>query len=165
MQIQLPNDYVLKLAEPSDDVERIYKLLSMAVKRTEYKDLIKSKEQCLLAIQNYLNLPNSDHICLLLIDSKDNYVGILAASKQYISPFFNPIAAESVWWVDKSARKGTIPLRMLKAYEYWAKLIGCNKCCMGLIASAKDIDHDKLRKLYTKMGYSLSEETYVKELK
>ena len=69
------------------------------------------------------------------------------------------IACEMFWFVSKEHRgKG---LLLVNAFEEWAKQEGCKKVA---IAHLEDSMPDSLEKLYVRMGYTLSEKTYIKEV-
>lgn len=67
-------------------------------------------------------------------------------------------AKETVWYVDPEAR-GRAGLKMLDAYEDWAKSQGCVKVCM---ASLKTND---VSRIYQRKGYIPAETHHIKTLR
>ena len=69
------------------------------------------------------------------------------------------LATELAWFVSKDYRGKKGSILLLKSFENWAKTQGANYVVMG------DIDGiASLEKLYTRMGFSKSETTYMKEV-
>jgi GNAT superfamily N-acetyltransferase len=85
-------------------------------------------------------------------------VGLLAA--QIITPHFSNdrVAMEWLWYVEPEYR-GKDSIQLLKAYLYWAfDVMKCDHATMSTLDSALA---DKLHKLYTKIGFSKQENTYI----
>ena len=88
-------------------------------------------------------------------------VGVFGAMRTFITVSQEPTAVEVLWWVDKVARNTRLSLKLIKAYEYWANLIGVKRL---VIASMSNEHSGSVDRLYTKMGYRLAEKTYVKKV-
>ena len=68
-------------------------------------------------------------------------------------------ATELAWFVSKDYRGKPSSLKLIKAFEKWAKENGANQIGMG------DIDGiASLEKLYNRLGYKRAESVYLKEL-
>jgi GNAT superfamily N-acetyltransferase len=101
-------------------------------------------------------LASPDRLCLVLGD--DGLRGVLMASAQP-HPFADVrYASEVVWWIDPSAR-GPAAVRMLQAYEAWAKDQGCVFCGMAALASSP-----RAASLYQRLGYQPTETHFIKHL-
>lgn len=68
------------------------------------------------------------------------------------------LARETVWFIDPEYR-GTAAVRMLDAYERWAKSLGC--VFTGMAGMGAD---PKVAKLYLRRGYRVAETHYLKAL-
>jgi len=69
------------------------------------------------------------------------------------------IATETFWFTEESYKgKG---IYLLKEYEKWAKFNKCNRIAMCYLADSMP---DKVRNIYEKCGYKLSEVTYIKDI-
>lgn len=104
----------------------------------------------------------SDQRDFLVLVSTDNekVVGVLAAYA--FTPVFTDtrIACEVFWYLDPDYRKGPRGLDMMKAYEYWAKLVGCQVAQYGWLTSSPE----KMKVLYERTGAKLAEHVYYKDL-
>lgn len=104
------------------------------------------------------HVASQNHLALVL-GAPDRAVGVLMASAQPHP--FAPIlyATETVWWVDPEHRgKGVSD--MLKAYEAWARQLGCAFCNMVALEAAP-----RAGVIYRRQGYSPVETHYLKPLK
>jgi hypothetical protein len=103
-------------------------------------------------------LKKDEFVVLVLRDNADFAIGILAA--QIIVPHFSNdrVAMEWLWYVDPSYRSSK-SIQLLKAYLYWAfDVMKCDHATMSTLDSELA---DKLHKLYTKIGFSKQENTYI----
>jgi GNAT superfamily N-acetyltransferase len=83
--------------------------------------------------------------------------GVLMAVA-YEHPFgAGPIAKETVWFVTPEAR-GRGAIKMLDAYEAWAKSLGCLSVGMASLAT------NDVSKLYERRGYAAVETHFLKPL-
>lgn len=98
----------------------------------------------------------------IVILSHDNGepVGCLAAYS--FSPLFslNKIATECLWFLNENQRQTSRGLDMMKAYEYWAKLVGCTHVQYGLLNTSPA----RMSKLYDRTGAKMTEQIYTKRL-
>lgn len=69
------------------------------------------------------------------------------------------IGQETVWFVNKDYRKGTIGLKLIKAFEYECLERGANLIIMGLMGN---LNTDILDKYYKRHNYKLLEREYIK---
>jgi len=116
-------------------------------------DFDKVKSTLENAIEN-----KKEYLILVLRDDADFAVGVLGA--QIITPHFSNdrVAMEWLWFVQPEYR-GLCSIKLLKAYLYWAfDVMKCDHATMSTLDS--DLA-DKLHKLYTKIGFSKQENTYI----
>ena len=141
---------MLRLAT-KDDLELLVEMGRKFISSTGYAAYADETRMKELA-EDFLTADPSQKIVLLYEDK-----GMLGG---VVTPFLFgtvKIATEVVWWVDPDHRKSEIGMKLLEAFEFWAKKVGC-----GLI-SMVGLD-DNLDKFYVRNGYRLSERAYVKEL-
>jgi GNAT superfamily N-acetyltransferase len=69
------------------------------------------------------------------------------------------VAKESLWWIEPAHRGGTAAVRMLDAYETWARGQGC-----AFAGVAGMGDDPAVGKLYARRGYRGAEVHYLKGL-
>jgi GNAT superfamily N-acetyltransferase len=91
-------------------------------------------------------IADADKLCLVL--DRDGPAGVLAAHAY--AHLLAPVLAadELMWWVDPGHR-GLAAMRMLSAYEDWARSRGC-----ALIGIATPPSDDRAAALYRRRGYS-----------
>lgn len=68
-------------------------------------------------------------------------------------------ATELAWFVSKDYRGKPASLRLMKAFEKWAKESGANQVGMGDIEGISSLEN-----LYNRLGYERAETVYLKEL-
>lgn len=100
----------------------------------------------------------NQYVVLTLRDDIDFVVGVLAA--QIITPHFSNdrVAMEWLWYVDPAYRS-VKSIQLLKAYLYWA--FDVMKCDHATMSTLDGELSEKLHKLYTKIGFSKQENTYI----
>ena len=107
---------------------------------------------------NLLAAMNADNTEVFVLEKNGEIVGILVGLITEL--MFNNIvvASELAWYVDKDNR-GIGSIKLVKAYEKWAKDFGANRVTMTDLSQLKE-----LGVLYGRLGYELAETTYVKEI-
>ena len=96
----------------------------------------------------------------IFISEKDDEVTgaiVCMVTEMYMSN--TVIASEIAWFVSKDLRGSRSSIKLLKAFEDWGRSKGADYLGM---ADIEDISN--LRKLYNRLGYSVSETTYLKEV-
>jgi hypothetical protein len=68
------------------------------------------------------------------------------------------VASDLAWFVSKDSRGDSSSIRLLKAFEEWGRSRGADYLGMADIEGISN-----LSKLYSRMGYSIFETTYMKE--
>lgn len=134
--------------------EDINRMAMAFFKASPYKDLGIEEKKVNALIDSFLMSDKNDKIILLwLVDAQP--VGILAAMAE--QNLFNTqrFAGELIWWIDPPHRRSKAAEEMRKAFEYWAKLVGCQS------ASLVDL-MGNLKRYYTRKGYTAGETVYLK---
>lgn len=74
---------------------------------------------------------------------------------------FGPVrmAKESLWWIDPAHRGGTAAIRMLNAYEAWARDQKCTFVAMAEMGADTSV-----ATLYQRRGYKVAETHYLKAI-
>lgn len=96
--------------------------------------------------------------CCLVLDVDGAAQGILmaVAAEHPFGPIL--LARETVWFIDP-AHRGTAAVRMLDAYERWAKALQC--VFVGMAGMGADPD---VAKLYLRRGYRTAETHFLKAM-
>lgn len=112
-------------------------------------------------LENYSEALKASHFCLFLLESDDEeIVGMIVGGIS--EPLFSSdsVATELAWFVMEDYRDSIGAMKLLKEYEKWAVESGCTFITMVDIDTLESLDS-----LYTRKGYTLTEKTYVKEVK
>ena len=98
-----------------------------------------------------------------VIDVDGKAVGILAAIMT--SVWYSPstkVAQEMMWWVNEEYRGTIASIKLIKAYENWAREQGAQIIAMcDLVIEG----HEPVGTTLNKLGYEMSERTYIKGAK
>lgn len=140
----------MKIAE-MEDVDTILAMGKKFVEATGYKDFA-DEAYIKQLIEHYIQSSRDTNIIIL-----DDF-GFIAGS---VSVFpFGPgkIASETAWWIDPDSRGENRGIKLMQAFEYWAKNVAqCDYISMTSL--------DKnVEKIYKKNGYTLYERAYMKVL-
>lgn len=149
----------LKLAT-KDDLPRLHELFREFLQHSPYRtlkyDYDKVQTLFLETIDNreaFLYLVDVDELGLIQ--------GFLLASKIQTLFSIESIGTEIAWWIEPLSRNFKTAVKMLDAYEYWAKLVGCKFASLAHLANGKG---DTLTKWYNRRGYTLQESAFIKEM-
>lgn len=108
-------------------------------------------------ISEYLHLTADRIIILGILEGKSH--GLLVASIQPILFSSAKMATETLWWVDADHRRSGLGIQLIEAFEYWAyEVQKADFSQISLLGDTPELD-----KLYTRLGYTLSEKAYLKE--
>lgn len=112
-----------------------------------------------VAVTNWQKLIESDMGVVFGLKDGEDIIGMLGAMKIPDLHTGERLGIEIFWFVSESRRsKG---LLLVKAFEGWGKE---NRCSRLIMAYMQDLMPEKLEKLYEKLGYTLMEKSYVKEI-
>jgi GNAT superfamily N-acetyltransferase len=152
-----------KLLTREDDVAYVADVISHAVKDSPFRKFIPNKEALIKTIERYYVHENGGHRFLLLVWDDDKIVGVVGATTLTDHFLFmdHAVGQEIVWWVDKSKRGSKIALTLIKHLEDWARNMDLKHLLMG---HYEDEHTEKLKSIYAKLGYTLTEYNYWKEL-
>jgi GNAT superfamily N-acetyltransferase len=134
-----------------EDFDTIYEMAMHFLEASPYKDL-GDKDTIAVLIGDILNSAPSERI---IVFSEGGF--IVGA----VTPFlFGPyrLATEVAWWVEPEHRGNGEGLKLLEAFEYWAKNVAQAK-----LISMSSLDKT-VEKYYRKSGYKLYERAYMKVL-
>lgn len=99
---------------------------------------------------------------LIVADTEDGLVGCVGGLKY---PFLNNpawiIGSEILWWVEPEYRNGGLGKQLIDAIEHAAKDAGCH---LWVMVSLEAVEPEKAGAIYKKLGYELTEHSYMKEL-
>jgi len=117
------------------------------------------EEYLFKAVESFFQDDYNNRVLLLAYD-EETPVGALGAVR--VPDHFlygDTLAIELVFWITPSYRKTRIFLKLIKAYENWAKQVGITQLVLSDIH-----DNESLRKAYVKKGYHKSETSFIKKM-
>ncbi len=145
-----------------EDINEVHLICREFQAISPYSSHMISDEKFYEFLEFYLTPKPEEHM-VLVYETEGDIQGILAGIMTVGSHFFSEsrVATELVWFVREEHRRGMAPIRLLRAYEAWAKLMGASKVSL----TAVDNKHrEMLTQMYKKLGYKSTEETFVREL-
>jgi len=109
--------------------------------------------------ESFLSIVNHPDYFYYLAEVNGDVVGFFLGAK--FQPLFSAdvLAVEMFWWLEKEHRGNRVSLKMLKAFEVWAKETGASEVSVSDLQGVKNLDS-----LYKRLGYTKSEVTYKKDL-
>lgn len=128
------------------------KEFSMEAPKTHKWDLNKTTRFLSSAIDN----TNME----IFVAEKDGQLGgaiVCCVTEMYMSN--TVIASDLAWFVSKDIRGTRSAIKLLKVFEDWGKGKGADYLAMADIEGLENLSN-----LYTRLGYSVSETTYLKEV-
>lgn len=105
---------------------------------------------------------SEDALLLVLVDTDDDDVcGIFGAvvNVHLYSPV--KVASELVWWVKPEVRGRKESLKMLRAFEYWAR----NVKAADFVSMSSLSVNQSVSKIYQRYGYKEAETAWIKGLR
>lgn len=152
----------IRFFHKNDSVQNLFSLISIWFEEaeSEWKKLGDGPDSKKMAA-GLSSFCNKDDKCLIILTTDSNvivgFIGIEISEPLYTT---KKLAVESGWYVHPKYR-GMNSIKMLLYAEAWAK----NKGCSHVIYNASMLSgnmHDKVAKLYKRLGASLLSTSYIK---
>lgn len=144
----------IRTATPDDvfDILILAKEFSKEAPKSHKWNKDKTEQFILSALQN-------TNMTIFVIDVGGEIEGALVGllSELYMSHTVQ--ATELAWFVSKNYRGKPASIRLMKAFEKWAKERGADQVGMGDIEGISSLEN-----LYNRLGYERAETVYLKEL-
>lgn len=140
----------MKIAE-LDDLDKVFEMGMKFVAATGYKDYADETTIKEL-IKLYLEQPRDTHIIIL-----DDFGFIAGQCTSFIFGT-GKIASETAWWIDPDSRGENRGIKLMNAFEYWAKNVA-----QADMITMTSLDKN-IEAIYRKNGYKLYERAYMKVL-
>ena len=131
------------------DVAPIVQLGAEMHAESAFQDLEYCTEKVTRWLQRYINNPQSK-FCLCAYQ-EDALIGMIIGD---ITPYFfgnETIATNQVWYVHKERRGTLVGVKLLKAFNSWAKENGVSEICIGISTA---LYLDRTHKLLSRMGFA-----------
>ena len=135
-----------KEEDASDVVELARDLFNHSVYSTMSTfSSVEVKENYLISLEK----SQTEMVTLLLCNDSGFVIGFLSASAAPL--IFNDkdkVAVELGFWVYKEHRSQSALKKLLDAYYYWARTVGCQAAILGKIKNRDEIETYKVKKLW-----------------
>lgn len=144
----------IRTATPDDvfDILILAKEFSKEAPQSHKWNKEKTEQFILSALQN-------TNMTIFVIDVDGEIEGALVGILSELYMSYTVQATELAWFVSKDYRGKPASLKLIKAFEKWAKESGANQVGMGDIEGISSLE-----KLYNRLGYERAETVYLKEL-
>ena len=142
-----------------DDLDQIVEMANRFIAFAPHGSLIKHTTD---DIVNTVRLFLESGI-IFVIDVDGKAVGILFA--MMTSVWYSPstkVAHEMMWWVNEEHRGTIASIKLLRTYEKWALDNGANLIAMSDLVIE---GHEPVGTTLNRLGYEMSERTYIKGAK
>lgn len=145
---------MIRVADISDRMP-VLDLCQKFMKESEYPfsiDYMKMRD-------SFNEIVGNNDYKIFLYDGPSKPVGMLIAGVA-TTPFSSDrVGTELAWYVDKEYRGKAGAIKLIKEYEEWAKERQCKFITLSCIPKLNDLDV-----VYNRLGYELTEKSYVKRL-
>jgi hypothetical protein len=140
------------------DQEAIATMYRQFMAFTPYSHVLMATDDEITAtIQHFIR-----HAKVLVAEIDGTITGLICAvlSPAWYAPS-HTIATELAWWVAPEHRKGTTAIRLIQAFEQWAKDSGASMISMTNLQIS---DGGAVEKMLSRMGYTMTEQAHTKGL-
>lgn len=99
-------------------------------------------------VEKFLKADQKDTCFILLLDEAENTVGLIGMT--HMAHLFNSkekTAIELAFWLREGHQTKANAKKLLQAYRYWAKRIGCTTILLGSLKGNKEIETYKVKRL------------------
>lgn len=111
-------------------------------------------------LYGFIGNPQESVFLCLMIDNKVE--GFIIGCKSTAALWHKgKVATELLWWVSPDHRKSGAGVHLVQLFLEWAKYAGCTQAC---VSSLNNEFMNSLDKVYTRLGFTLIEKAYVKDL-
>lgn len=144
------------------DVERLRPMCEsrMAEMQIDKFGLVLDKDKYKAELQNFIDNPNTDLLVLFDDETPVGYMGL----EYFVSPLGNQKMANEQNWYVMPEHRGIGGMRLFAAATAVAKVRNCSHLIMNASMMASSL-HDKLCKLYEKLGMKQFETSFIKDLR
>jgi len=101
--------------------------------------------------QKICQLLQQPNVFCVLAKQDEEYIGFFAGIITELWFGTEKAAYDLAFYIKPEHRGGFVSVRMIKAFEQWAKQQGC---CTINVGSSAQISTDSARRLYTRLGYN-----------
>ncbi|NBW21506.1 MAG: GNAT family N-acetyltransferase [Caulobacteraceae bacterium] len=148
---------MIRLATANDD-EAILAMAKEFISFSPYADFASTTDNELRATIKWC----MSNATIFVSENNGTLIGMLIA---IIAPmWYAPtalVASEMAWWINTEHRRGTAAIRLVQAFENWAREKGAIAVCMSNL----QVDNaNAVCGMLNRMGYNRTEQTHTKRI-
>lgn len=143
-----------------EDYPKVITMAYSFLKESPYKEYPIDTHKIESLVVGFLT-PNNERICFLA--TKENEpIGMIAGGVTEALFSHQKVASEVVWWIHPDHRgRGRAAIELLGAFQDWGRRVGADYVQMVSLPSLGD---SRANAIYSRLGYTLKEMSFVKEL-
>lgn len=142
-----------------EDMPDMLRMSLLFKDNSPYRDFPLEEDKLEEFIRSIMQMsPDKGIMLLSIVDGKP--IGMIAGLAVEFIFSSEKHAAELVWWVDPEYR-GDKGRELQEAFISWSKEVGCKYLQMAMEMGE---DAEKMTKIYTKQGFKLMEQSWIKEI-
>lgn len=139
-----------------EDLDSVYRL-ALKFHRESQFPVALDEEVTYQFVSNALH-PDTD-IRVFVIRYEGEVVGLCAGVVTPLPFSKELVATELMWYVEPEFRGTPSSIKLMKAFEDWAKESGCAVCVMAYLETSTNVSN-----IYKRLGYRPQEHSFIKEL-
>lgn len=143
-----------------EDIEDIKRMSNRFYSASPYGGLEIDQEKVEAVITDFLDSDKTEKV--IILSCSDRPRGMIAGIAQEFLFNRKRIALEAIWWMDPEYRNGREAIKLVEAYEYWAKNVAKTDLIQLSLLTTEQAP--QIEKFYSRRGYRLSEKSFYKEL-
>lgn len=139
-----------------DDAEALFVMARKFVAFAPYHDRVTATDDELRAIITYFTA----NATVFVAEKHGAVIGMLVAvlAPVWYAPSCR-VATELAWWVEQEHRGGTAAIRLIQAYETWARN---EQASMVTMSNLEVGDDNRVVSMLKRMGYRMTEQSHTK---
>jgi hypothetical protein len=140
----------------ADDAEALLVMARKFVAFAPYHDKATATDDELRQIINYL----TNNATMFVAEKCGVVIGMLVAvlAPVWYAPSCK-VATELAWWVEHEHRGGTAAIRLIQAFENWARN---EQAVMVTMSNLEVGDNNRVSSMLARMGYRMTEQSHTK---
>jgi len=122
-QLKLPSD---------EDFVHILRMGKEFHSKSPYTDMEFDEHRLRSLFDHYLNISREQVMFIIAVDDGKPFGMIIGVADQ-LAFTKDKVSQEIAWWVDEDYRGSKMSIMLMKAYEDWARRIGCSHVQMSAV--------------------------------
>lgn len=136
----------LKLATEQDALS-VATLFEELHKHSVYEGIVDYKKGDVADLVSRLSRDPNSGVTILLLEDEKLVGAIICSTMQQVFNKSEKTAVELGFWITEEHRTASALKKLLQAYRYWAKRVGCTSILQGKLTDRKNTETYTIRKL------------------